>query len=922
MRKWVQYALILMALGAMLFSSLIVIPGTTTQPVIQARPQIGAASGFTLTAYGNYTDTEGSCTFGEAQVTVPHTEYDVPQDIPITFHSTFLSYSDASGVPKHMSAALQIEETSPSVSFEPLHWTNVTESTVPVTVWANETYDSLSPMVLEFYITVSAECTGDNTWYNSTSPEKSITINPSPSVTISGSKERYVETNTTVNYTSKVCGGWTPYSYQWLRGSAAISGATASTYSKEYTAPGTYNIALCTIDATGYSIISNTMKQIVGYPPQVHLTSSAQDTQTGTLTQFKSNEIHGTGTVTISWYLNGTLISGQTGKDFNKTFSGPGDYTIKVSARDQVGTYANGTIIEYVFGPLSSSITASRTELDVGETDHFQFNPKGSTGIYPYENYTLTDRGSCSVVATGNAQQFNYTFGTNTDNVCNEDYALSWSGVSSDGTKTSATIVIAVNIDPSATAKAKYTSRDATQTDVLCAIGSHSIYSTYTGIYGGWKPYTIEWEELTSGNWTTIGNNTDQSYTFENAGTYTFRVHIIDGTGYQINSTDISVSVDAKLTLSERITPNNVPVLYGYSVCNQFNILSTATGGSTLESGALINGQLCYSNTGMRPTATFPHSMPSKAGHYNYTVQECDTNGAIAIAIAHFNRTQYDNLNIAYTVPSELIQGDMAQLSASATAPSQLDFAHTFTLIGYNYIWHIGSVNYSGQQLIHDFSEVGNQNISLTANATYQIICNGVAEQVHQSRTESFTINVLNQTTTSNIEIRQYKNVTSSQNTFSYWVSFKNSSYQEALITINNETTEPNVIPYLNGTIFIQQTISDSQFEPGTYSVTLTIINSQDQEGSAASSFTISLSQSSQFSIYTIASFFGGFYNFLIFIGTMGGLIIAYASLRESKEPPTIAIQAANGKVSDYRLQGSKIKTRGKPHTKRGKGKW
>ena len=71
----------------------------------------------------------------------------------------------------------------------------------------------------------------------------------------------------------------------------------------------------------------------------------------------------------------------------------------------------------------------------------------------------------------------------------------------------------------------------------------------------------------------------------------------------------------------------------------------------------------------------------------------------------------------------------------------------------------------------------------------------------------------------------------------------------------------------------------------------------------------ISLAQSNQISIYTIASFFGGYYNFLIFMATIGALIIGYAGLRESKEPPVIQVKESDGKTASYRVQGKKIHT-------------
>ena len=101
--------------------------------------------------------------------------------------------------------------------------------------------------------------------------------------------------------------------------------------------------------------------------------------------------------------------------------------------------------------------------------------------------------------------------------------------------------------------------------------------------------------------------------------------------------------------------------------------------------------------------------------------------------------------------------------------------------------------------------------------------------------------------------------------------------------------------------------IQDSNYAPGTQDIYFTVINNDSQTNTVNSTFVISLSQSNQISIYSIANFFGGFYNFLIFIATVGALVIGYASFRESKRPPVIDL-TQNGKTTAFQLEGKKIK--------------
>ena len=86
------------------------------------------------------------------------------------------------------------------------------------------------------------------------------------------------------------------------------------------------------------------------------------------------------------------------------------------------------------------------------------------------------------------------------------------------------------------------------------------------------------------------------------------------------------------------------------------------------------------------------------------------------------------------------------------------------------------------------------------------------------------------------------------------------------------------------------------------------VINNDSQTNTVNNTFIISIAQSNQISIYTIANFFGGFYNFVIFIATIGTLVIGYVSFRDSRKPPIIQLKQSDGKTESYRMQGKKVK--------------
>lgn len=94
--------------------------------------------------------------------------------------------------------------------------------------------------------------------------------------------------------------------------------------------------------------------------------------------------------------------------------------------------------------------------------------------------------------------------------------------------------------------------------------------------------------------------------------------------------------------------------------------------------------------------------------------------------------------------------------------------------------------------------------------------------------------------------------------------------------------------------------------QAGTYHISLEIINNQSQEKNSNATFIIPLAQSGTFSIYTISAFFGGYYNFLIFLATVASLLITYVGIKSSKTPPVININE-NGRQVKYQLSGKRI---------------
>ncbi|UJP39180.1 carboxypeptidase regulatory-like domain-containing protein [Cellulomonas palmilytica] len=155
--------------------------------------------------------------------------------------------------------------------------------------------------------------------------------------------------------TAKV-GTWTPtpttFTYQWYRGSTAISGATGKTYTLKAADRGTRVKVKVTGSRAGYETASRTSAAtatvkgvLVPATPTVSGTAKVGRTLTAKVGTWKPSGI----TFTYRWYRNGTAISGATGKT----------YVVKKADRGaRLHVRVTGSLSGYVSQSRSSATTA------------------------------------------------------------------------------------------------------------------------------------------------------------------------------------------------------------------------------------------------------------------------------------------------------------------------------------------------------------------------------------------------------------------------------------------------------------------------------------------------------------------------------------------------------------------------------------
>jgi hypothetical protein len=946
----VKKIVILIIVSVMVFSSFVIVfnvnyqPGISHQNVVSKSPTFvpytGAGSSQTISAELNYTQAGVSTTFDKIQASVSHTQFDIGQSVTIHFSNSYVCRNPVSGMPPNSTGKMVIEEQSPTTTFLKSHYANVTySSTEEATTYANFTDDFASTIVFTFFVEAYVDYSETGKDYKNVSAAITISVNADPSVSISDNQtvSGYVDTNTTVKFTSSANGGWIPYAYQWFTNGTALTGQTSSDYTKDFTSPGTYkDISVCTTDETGYVVLSNLITDQVAYPPKVNMSATQQKVDANQHVEFFSNLIHGNGKVSLTWSINGTVVSGQTGRDFNKTFTGSGKYNISVRAEDQAGVIVSSNLTEKVYPPLSSKIYISKKYIDEGQKVTYRLNTTGSSGVIVSSSYCLkeyVEYGTSPLIyAKGNGTEFNYTFSISQTEFVGTTYSgysyqptyvnLSFKAKTSTGATTyQDDPLILVHQPPSLTVGEEFGSRDVGLKDTFTPSGNYVDQSTCSLVYGGSSPYILTWqvENITTGGWNTVStysgsNPTPLNYTFTIAGTYDVRAHLVDAAGYQINSSAVEVTVNPKLELNVSVNPSKIVDMHIPEVCSSITVITESSGGSSLDTSTFeMNGVSEASNVNqVGNTYDISHSMPQNPGRYEYCVFASDSTGGSAKGYGNFTVLAND-MSIAMDVPGMTVQGNAYSLDASASAPSYFSFVHDFNLVGYSYQWHIGKTIKTGNSIVYDFSNDGTYIVNLTVKANYVTEYNGQELSAYQEKNMTQSVRVVNSSSSNNIHIKQFKYETSSNYYFDYWISFTDSSYSTSFYAINHTAYTPqDVQTYANGSVFVNVSVQDSNYAPGTQDICFTVINNESQTNSVNGTFIISLSQSNQISIYTIANFFGGFYNFLIFIATVGALVIGYASFRESKRPPVIDITQPNGKTSAYQLQGKKIKKGGR----------
>ena len=392
-------------------------------------------------------------------------------------------------------------------------------------------------------------------------PTLSITTQPSNQSVVVGQTATF----------AVVAAGSGTLSYQWKKGGAAISGATAASYTTPATTNSDNNTQFTvTVTDSNGSVTSNAATLTVtaaAVPPSI---SSQPTNQTVTAGQTATFSVIASGTspLTYQWTKNGTLISGASSASYTTppTVASDNNAQFSVTVTNSVNSVPSNAATLTVNVPPSISTQPVSQTIAVGQTATFSVTATG-TG-------TLTYQWKKNGTAISGATSASYTTpaAAAADNGTSFTVTVTGTG----GSVTSSAATLTVNVPPSINVQ------PTNQTVNVGQTATFSVAATGTGTL------TYQWKK----GGTAIGGATSASYTTpatassDNGAQFT--VTITNSFG-NVTSSAATLTVNVPPTISTQPTSQTVTV--GQTAT--FNV--TATGSGTLtyqwkKNGAVMSG--------------------------------------------------------------------------------------------------------------------------------------------------------------------------------------------------------------------------------------------------------------------------------------------------------------------------------------------
>jgi hypothetical protein len=499
--------------------------------------------------------------------------------------------------------------------------------------------------------------------------------------------------------------GTAPLTYQWRKSGAAITGATASTYTTPATTSSDNAVQFTVVVSNGAgSATSNAAVLTVNTAVVAPSITTQPASPTVTVGQTATFSVAATGTapLTYQWWKSGTAITGATASTYTTPATTSSDnaaqFTVVVSnsAGSATSNAAVLTVNAAVVAPSITTQPASRT-VTVGQTATFSL---AATGTAPL---TYQWRKSGAAITGATASTYTTPATTSSDNAAQFTVVVS----NGAGSATSNTAVLIVN---TAVVAPSITTQPASPTVTVGQTATFSVAAT------GTAPLTYQWRKggaaitgATASTYTTPATtSSDNAAQFtvvvsNSAGSATSNAAIltVGGATQLLNSSSTTLAfgnVNLSVSSSQSVTLTNA----GNSSVTISNLVVAGAGftaGGGVSGLVLSAGQTATLNATFAPAATGnatgSMTVTSNASNSPLTITLSGTGAAQVAHSVSLNWTASTSPVAGYNVYLGTVSGGpYTRLNTSAIAT--IDYTDSSVQAGQTYYFVVTSIGSDG----------------------------------------------------------------------------------------------------------------------------------------------------------------------------------------------------------------------------------
>ncbi|MBX8643895.1 MAG: PKD domain-containing protein [Thermoplasmata archaeon] len=733
-----------------------------------------------------------------------------------------------------------------------------------------------------------------------------IMVYANPTVSIAA-KYSTIDQGRGDSFTPIISGGHGPYSYSWyISGFGIVS--TQSILNFTFSNPGAYTITLTITDAYG-NRANSTIPVIVNPPPSGEVSvqyPTVDENITDTISLTASN---GTGPYTYAILINGVFVS--SSDSYAQYFTVPGTYDITAYLNDSMGESVklSSTIVVRANPTVTIVTPTNRTDANVSIS--FRGILSGGTGPYTY-SWLIGGQ-------TYNSSTLNHAFSAA------GDYSIQLTVSDAFDREAIASVDETVYADPHASLVAPSYVRASVEEPLSLNIS------------GGIAPYAIQW--YFSRGEQVSGNNI--THAFSSSGPDTIETKVTDSSGYT-DTQNFTVNVHLFVAIAANQTSGLGPLAvqfsssvlggsdyaYNWSFGNGQHSLQqnpaysfqpgnysvtfkvTSANGATGEENTTI--------TSLPPPVSFSYS-PGTNGTILTTFSfhatpNWDASGPYSMSWSFPNGQDLTGLNVTYKFPvySEFntviatfsygngqtwtqdisVRLYPAPIQASFSIPRIVPVGAVVNLTGsavdpdsnsLTYTWVFQNQTFNGQDQFFVFSNAGNYSVSLTVTDSLG------ATTTYTQKVEAEPVG-----NNANIVIAVQSSSNGPYTTFTIHVL---SSAPLAIVEafLGTQSFTPQLTSVNNG-YWYNITLDQSGYIPGTYPLKIVVFADNGESNYAYASFFVSQAYGHGGQQFSIVSFFGGTYTFLltvlsIIVGI--GTIVALRTDKKDKDTSYVNIGGA-----------------------------